>query len=240
MRLRTMTETPALELWAGLECTINRVNDRLVDQLARTGAYARDDIARFASLGIRSLRWPALWERTAPDRSGAPDWGWCDRTLPQIRDAGIEPIVGLMHHGSGPRWTNLLDAQFATGLAEYARAFADRFPWVRRYTPVNEPLTTARFSALYGHWYPHERADRAFASALLNQCRATVLAFQAVRRVNPAAELVLTEDASSTRGTQPVAEQVTFEDERRWLSLDLLTGRVTSAHPLYDYLISEG
>ena len=25
-----------------------------------------------------------------------------------------------------------------------------RYPWIDAYTPVNEPLTTARFSGLYG------------------------------------------------------------------------------------------
>ena len=47
------------------------------------------------------------------------------------------------------------------------RAVAERYPWVEHYTPVNEPLTTARFSGLYGHWYPHARDDGAFLRALL-------------------------------------------------------------------------
>ena len=62
--------------------------------------------------------------------------------------------MGLVHHGSGPAGTDLLDEGFAEGLARFARAVAERFPWVEDWTPVNEPLTTARFSALYGHWYP--------------------------------------------------------------------------------------
>jgi hypothetical protein len=62
-----------------------------------------------------------------------------------------------VHHGSGPRHTDLLDPAFATGLADYAGAVAARYPWVTDWTPVNEPLTTARFAALYGFWYPHAR-----------------------------------------------------------------------------------
>ena len=60
------------------------------------------------------------------------------------------------------------------------------------YTPVNEPLTTARFSALYGHWYPHARDNLAFASALINELRATVLAMREIRAVNPCAQLLQT------------------------------------------------
>ena len=50
-----------------------------------------------------------------------------------------------------------------------AGAAAERYPWIEDWTPVNEPLTTARFSALYGHWYPHAQDEHAFWLALLNQ-----------------------------------------------------------------------
>ena len=73
-----------------------------------------------------------------------------------------------------------------------------RYPGVKRYTPVNEPLTTARFSALYGHWYPHARTDQTFVRALYHQCLATSLAMRAIREINPAAELVQTEDTART------------------------------------------
>jgi dTDP-4-dehydrorhamnose reductase len=42
---------------------------------------------------------------------------------------------------------------------------AARYPWLRDYTPVNEPLTTARFSGLYGVWYPHHRNTHSFVRA---------------------------------------------------------------------------
>jgi len=60
--------TTGVELWGGVECTLNRVGDRQFDQLARGGHADRlDDLARFAALGLRTLRYPILWERTAPD-----------------------------------------------------------------------------------------------------------------------------------------------------------------------------
>ena len=42
-----------------------------------------------------------------------------------------------------------------------AVAVAERDPWVEGWTPINEPLTAARFSALYGLWYPRRRRDTA-------------------------------------------------------------------------------
>jgi dTDP-4-dehydrorhamnose reductase len=234
----------SIEIWGGLECTINRVGDRFNDQLARSGHYQRleADLDRVAGLGVRTLRYPALWERVAaaPGHPGNADWTACDAAIHGLRDRGIEPVVGLVHHGSGPAWTSLLDPGFAAGLAEYAAAFAQRYPWVRLYTPINEPLTTARFAALYGHWYPHCRDDRSFVAALMSQCRGIVLAMEAIRRVNPEAQLIQTEDAGSTRSTPMLARQAVFENHRRWLSLDLITGRVSVDHPLWPYLRQVG
>jgi dTDP-4-dehydrorhamnose reductase len=147
------------------------------------------------------------------------------------------PIIGLVHHGSGPSYTSLLDPNFPEKLAHYAGAVARRYPWVSAYTPVNEPLTTARFSCLYGHWYPHERDALLFARALLIQCRATILAIRAIRVVNSTAQLVQTEDVGKTFSTQVLAYQAEFENERRWLTFDLLCGRVTSGTPMWDYFV---
>src|SRR3954471_2771745 len=103
-------ETDRLELWGGLECTVNRVGDNYFDQIARTGHDARpDDLERFASLGIKALRYPVLWERTAPDGVGRADWSWADQRLACLGGLGIQPILGLVRHGSGPRDTHLLD-----------------------------------------------------------------------------------------------------------------------------------
>lgn len=227
--------------WGGVECTVNRVGDLFFDQLERSGhAHRPDDVDRFASLGFRTLRFPALWERIAPHALEATDWAWVDERMARLRALGITPVVGLVHHGSGPRGTSLLDPGFATGLARYARAFAERFPWVEAYTPVNEPLTTARFSALYGHWYPHRRDAAAFVRALLTQCRAVTLAMGAVRAVNPAARLIQTEDLGRVWSTPALAYQADFENERCWLTWDLLTGRVDRTHALWPFLVGAG
>jgi len=229
------------EVWAGFECTVNRVGGDYFDQLARCGHDARDaDLDLLAWLGVRAVRYPVLWERTAPASLDEADWSWPDARLSRLRELGIRPVVGLLHHGSGPRHTSLVDPDFPAKLAAYARAVAERYPWVEDYTPVNEPLTTARFAGLYGHWYPHGRDDRTFARALLNQLRGVALAMRAVREINPAARLVQTDDLGKTYSTPRLAYQAEFENERRWLSFDLLAGRVTAGHPMHGYLLYAG
>ena len=229
------------ELWGGVECTVNRVGDLWFDQLRRSGHRDRlSDLDRFAALGFRALRMPVLWESVAPEGLHAADWTWPTRRLERLRALGVRPIVGLVHHGSGPAGTDLLSEDFVEGLARFARAVAERFPWVEDWTPVNEPLTTARFSALYGHWYPHRRDDASTLRALLVQIRATARAMEEIRRVIPRARLVQTEDMGRTAGTPALWAQVEFENHRRWLSLDLLFGRVVPGHPLHEYLVRNG
>ncbi len=226
-----------MELWGGVECTVNRVRDEYFSQLERSGHAGRiEDLDAIAALGVRALRYPVLWERTAPEGIEHADWAWSDARLARQRELGLMPIAGLVHHGSGPRHTSLVSESFAPGLAQFAGAVARRYPWLEWYTPVNEPLTTARFSALYGVWYPHLRDERAFKDALLNQCRATVLAMQEIRRVNPQAKLVQTDDLGKTYSTPLLAYQAEFLNECRWLGWDLLCGRVTREHALWDYL----
>jgi len=223
-----------LELWGGHECTVNRVGDRYRDQTWATGHQQRPgDLERFASLGITALRYPVLWERVAPDRPDQYDWRWSDERLAEIARLGMRPIVGLVHHGSGPRYTSLVEDSFPALLGQYAAAVAERYPHVEEWTPVNEPVTTARFSALYGIWYPHARDEGLFWRALLNQIDGTRAAMKAIRRVNPAARLVQTDDLGHTYATPPLAWTAEYNNNRRWATWDLLTGRVDRHHPLW-------
>ena len=226
-----------LALWVGVEPTVSRVGDDILDQISLSGFQDRlDDIDRLATLGAQAVRFPLLWERTAPAGLACADWSWADARLVRLSERGLTPILGLVHHGGGPPATHLLDPQFATGLAAYARAVAERYPQVGAYTPVNEPLTTARFAALYGHWYPHAHDEGSFWKALMHQLQATVLAMREIRQVNPEARLLQTEDLGRTFSTPALQAQADFENERRWLSFDLLLGRVDRNHALWAYL----
>jgi dTDP-4-dehydrorhamnose reductase len=230
-----------LALWGGLECTVVRVGETFRDQSRETGHRERDgDLAAIASLGIRTLRYPVLWETVSPDDPDSCDWSWHDQRLGHIRDLGIEPIAGLVHHGSGPLYTNLLDPEFPEKLAVHARRVAERYPWIEMFTPVNEPLTTARFSGLYGHWYPHGSGYGPFLRALVNQCKGVLLSMRAIREVTPNARLVQTEDLGKTFSTPRLAYQAEHENVRRWLSFDLLVGKVDTDHPFWQELIDHG
>ena len=114
----------------------------------------------------------------------------------------------------------------------------ERYPWIDAWTPVNEPLTTARFSCLYGHWYPHLRD----IDATLPRARQPVPGDRAgdagdPRASIPAAQLIVRPRTSARPSPPPpLAYQAEHENERRWLTFDLLAGRVVAGHPFHRWL----
>jgi dTDP-4-dehydrorhamnose reductase len=230
-----------LELWGGVECTVARIGDDYRDQSLETGHTSRiADLDRIAELGIKTLRYPILWEVISPESPDQADFTWHDERVARLQQLGIRAIAGLCHHGSGPRYTDMLDPQWPELLARHATRVAERYPHLDLYTPVNEPLTTARFSGLYGHWYPHGTSYESFLRCLIAECKATVLAMRAIRRVRPDAGLVQTDDMGKTFSTPMLAYQAEHENQRRFLTFDLLCGMVDRHHPWWPIFLQNG
>ena len=230
-----------LMLWGGLECTINRVQDKYFSQLERNGHGSRlGDVESFASLGISAIRYPVLWEQIAPkglDRGGL-----------DVSGCALARAAGTWRYadrGAGASWQRTIGYEpgctsTSPGVLPVCGCGGAPLPLGGVLRPVNEPLTTARFSGLYGFWYPHGKDDRLFVQAILNQCRAVVLSMRAIREVNPHAKLVQTDDLGKIYGTQELSELAGFYNLRRWLGWDLLCGKVDQEHPLWDYLTGTG
>ncbi len=229
------------DIWAGIECSYNRVGDIYIDQLSQSRHYERsNDLDQFAQLGIKAFHFPMLWERHQRQLASSIQWDWAASGLNKLRSLSILPVVGLLHHGSGPPFTHLLDDGFSKGLSEFAKQVAKRFPWLTHYKPINEPLTTARFAGLYGLWHPHAKDSVVFAKILLNQLKGIVLSMQEIRKINPDAKLIQTEDLSKTYSTPSLQYQADFENQRRWLTYDFLIGNFNRHHPLWDYFLYLG
>jgi beta-glucosidase/6-phospho-beta-glucosidase/beta-galactosidase len=227
----------SVEIWGGVEYTCNRVGDAYFDQMDLSGHSERlGDYDMFAELGIRTMRVGLLWERHELEGS----WRWSDARLQRLRELQVRPIASLVHHGSGPPHTSLLDPAFPEKLAAYARQVAERYPWMDAYTPVNEPNTTARFSGMYGIWHPHHRSRFSYLRALLHQLKATVLSMREVRKVRPDAQLIQTDDVGNITGTSALGHVWELLNLRQWLPFDLLCGRVDRHHPMFMYMRAEG
>ncbi|MBC8143090.1 MAG: family 1 glycosylhydrolase [Armatimonadetes bacterium] len=233
-----------LELWAGLEGSLTRVGDSLYDQFAETGHLTRaGDFDRIADLGATTVRYALHWERIAPDGDlFRADWRFTDAQMTRFQERGVAVAATLLHHGSGAiGYTSLLDPHFPAKFAAFARAAAERYPFVTLWTPINEPLTTARFAGLYGFWHPHGRSEQSFARILVNQIKAIVAAMREIRAVIPPAQLLQTEDLGKTYATARMGHQAYFENTRRFLTWDLLCGMVNDdAHRMWGHLLWAG
>ncbi|MBV8728195.1 MAG: family 1 glycosylhydrolase, partial [Acidobacteriia bacterium] len=156
------------------------------DELAKTKHYERwrDDFCLLDELGIRILRYgaPYFSTHTGP---GKYDWNFADETFRALDRQSITPIADLCHFGV-PDWIgNFQNPEWPPLFAEYARAFARRYPWVRYYTPVNEIFIAATFSAQFGWWNERLSSDQAFVTALKHLSKANVLAMHAILEETP-------------------------------------------------------
>src|SRR5205085_1717703 len=94
---------------------------------------------------------------------------------------------------------------------------------------------------LYGHWYPHRKMDhRGYVRSLFLQCKATILAMKNIRSLNPRARLIQTDDLGKCQATEPLKDQAEFENHRRWISWDMLCGKLGPDHALYEYCLNSG
>lgn len=236
---RVERNAPELQVWGGVECSHVLVGGTVRDQIAETGHRDRaGDLDLIASLGVSALRYPVLWASMSD--GGEPDFTWHDARFARLRDLGLRPIAGFLHHGSGPGGLTPSDPGFVGAFGDFAEAVARRYPWITDFTPINEPVTTARFSCLYGLWHPHARDEGAFLRMVAASATATAEAMRRIRRVTPGARLIQTEDIGRIFSTPLLAYQADYENERRFLGFDLLCGHVRPGHAFWDRLLAAG
>jgi hypothetical protein len=197
-----------------------------VDQLDRSGHYARweDDFDRARTLGVDALWYGPAYYRShlAPDHH---EWETVEGPMLQLRALGIEVIADLCRFGV-PSWLGgFQDPAFPVLFADYARAFARHFPWVRYFTPVSEMLRCAAASALTAEWNECERSDAAFVRALRNLCVAHELAVEAILAERPEAVILHRETMTPAPAAGTEAAEGDRWDSLRWLALDLTLGR---------------
>ncbi|PQV63508.1 glycosyl hydrolase family 1 [Abditibacterium utsteinense] len=199
----------------------------------------RQDFDLVQELGISFLRYGPPIHRTwlAPNQY---DWSFTDATFEDLKRRDIVPIVDLCHFGVPDFLGNFQNPDFPSFFAEYARDFAQRFPWVQLYTPVNEMFICAAFSASYGWWNEQLSDDRSFVTALKHIVKANVLAMQEILKVRPDAIFIQSESSEYFHAEKPAAiKPAEVLNSKRFLSLDLNYGRRVDSE-MYEYLLDNG
>jgi beta-glucosidase/6-phospho-beta-glucosidase/beta-galactosidase len=229
----------------GIECSCPTIEGGRwrIDELEATDHYRywRRDLELVRELGLSYLRYgpPLHLTFVAPGRY---DWAFMDQVSDWMQRLGIIPIVDLCHFGV-PDWLeNFQNPELPERLAEYAAAFAARYPWVQHYTPINEMYVAARMSALDGVWNEQLRSEQGFVTAIRHLARATVLMMQAIARETPDPVFINSESSEFYQPCCPDPEILRiadFENQRRFIALDLVYG-VRLREDIRAYLLQHG
>jgi beta-glucosidase len=212
-----------------------------IDEMESCGHYQRwrEDFALVAEMGIGYLRFGPPIHRTWLGQNRY-DWEFADQAFAELKRLGIVPIVDLCHFGV-PDWIgNFQNPDFPQLFCGYAHAFAQRYPWVQLYTPVNEMFICATFSARYGWWNEQLASDQAFVTALKHIVKANVLAMREILKTRPDAIFIQSESSEYFHAESPGAiGPAELLNAQRFLSLDLNYGRRVDS-TMYEYLLDSG
>ena len=227
----------------GIENSIPKIKGGRVrvDQMDVCGHYKhwKKDFDCVEDIGIRFLRYgpPLHTCLLGPEQY---DWSFADETFGELYARDIIPIVDLCHFGV-PDWIgDFQNDDFPELFEGYARAFAQRFPWVQLYTPVNEMFICATFSARYGWWNEECTSDKTFVTALKHLVKANVLAMKAILAVRPDAIFIQSESSEYFHAENPAAiRHAEIMNAMRFLSLDLNYGHRVDSQ-MYEYLLDNG
>ncbi len=240
--------TPVLELGrgfviaSGIECSAPVIAGGIrQDELRKTGHWDRvdEDLQLVAATGIRFLRYGIPFHVVGADPVRL-DWAWTDRAMAALREYGIEPIVDLLHFGLPDDLWGFGDPRLPDRFRSFAEAYAERYPWVRYYTPVNEPLISARFSAQLGWWNERRTDDRSFVAAIDGASACAVLGMSAVRERRPDAIFLQSDTCEGYTAGSPESElQTQYLNELRFVAWDLAYGR-RPGELVVDWLVANG
>jgi beta-glucosidase/6-phospho-beta-glucosidase/beta-galactosidase len=204
--------------------------------------YVEDDLKLAADCGIDLLRYSAPWHKIERV-PGVYDWTWMDRAMNRMQDLGIAPILDPLHHTSFPEWLKggFANQNFARLYLKFCVALAERYPWAKHYTVINEPFVTTWFCGHEGKWYPFYRGAENFVPMLMNVVEAINLVSRMLVEKMPDVCLIHVDAAEKHRAADDESRaHAEFGNQMRFLVQDLVLGNVGENHPLYNYLRQNG
>lgn len=220
---------------------------RKLDEYELTNHYTRwrEDLALMRSLGVDMARYGVPWYKLEPE-PGRFDWAWTDAVMAGFAEAGIAPVIDLVHYGT-PLWLEnlFLNNRYPEAVAAFAGAFAHRYrDSVNWYTPLNEPYINALFCGQTGFWPPTLEGEHGFVTLWRPIVKGMVLTEQAIRAANPHARFLQVDASTLMLVADPddaaLVERANFINEKLFLAYDALLGKLDDRHPLVPYLQAHG
>ena len=156
----------------------------------------REDLSLMKQLGLKAYRFSTAWPRVLPTGSGpinSAGLDFYDRLVDSLLEANIQPFVTL-YHWDLPQalqdlggWGNrAVSSHFADYAAVMVRRLGDR---VRSWTTLNEPWVVAFVGHRDGRHAPGLMDEKLALQVAHHLLLAHGLAAQAIRAIEPAAEV---------------------------------------------------
>jgi beta-glucosidase/6-phospho-beta-glucosidase/beta-galactosidase len=228
---------------AGIECSF--LPHLKVDQFEWTqhNKFWRDDFKRARQeLGIDTLRYALPWHQIEVT-PGKFDWSMADERIHAAKEMGLDLYMDVMHFGT-PTWLKQAagDPEFPEALERFTQAMVERYRGaIDTWCPCNEPLVLALFSGDFGFWPPHSRKWKGYMPVLSRIVQAVNRSIRAIRRVQPEATVLLCDNVENYKTrNEELAVEVRRRNLRRFLVLDLLTGKLDRHHPLFNWVTAYG
>jgi beta-glucosidase/6-phospho-beta-glucosidase/beta-galactosidase len=214
------------------------------DVLELTGhtELVEDDLRLVNKCGIDQIRYSVPWHQIERI-PGTYDWTWIDRAMNKMRELGIDPILDPLHHTSFPQWLRggFANRNFPSLYLGFVTAIAERYPWVKNYTVVNEPFVTTWFCGHEGTWYPRYRGPENFVPMMMNVAQAIISVSRMLVKEVPGVRLVHVDAAERHRAVdRPSTPHAEMCNNLRFLVPDLVLGQLDDTHYLFDYLVRHG
>ena len=194
-------------------CFFNRESNRLGTRFLGTGLSG----VRGTSIGVG---WTVLCSSCG---------------IPGSRQSSIRYITRHFRTGS----SGFLNTDFVSLYSRFIDELSNRYDWVRQYTVINEPLATSHILLVYGNVVSASSVRAGFCGDDSASGTLHVSLYRALKRKGK--EIVHVDTAEHHFATDNgSSEWVEFANERRFLILDLVLGRVTLTIRLYEYLRTNG
>jgi beta-glucosidase/6-phospho-beta-glucosidase/beta-galactosidase/glycosyltransferase involved in cell wall biosynthesis len=231
-------------IWgAGMECSF--LPHMKVDQFEWTqhDRFWKEDLRRAREeAGITTMRYAFPWHVLEPT-PGHFNWDYADERMAEFKKLGIDLMLDVMHFGTPTYLKQAVgDPEFPEALERFAGEMVNRYrDQVKIWCPFNEPLVSALFSGDLGFWPPYHRKWRGYMPVLSRVVQAVSRGIKAIRTAMPEATVLLCDASENFKTREPGLQAETKRRNlRRFIVMDLLTGRVDRDHPLYTWVHSYG
>ena len=222
----------------------DRNSQRSLDEYELTQHYYnwKEDLKMIANVGFKYIRYGIPWYLINKS-PGKFDWSWTDQVFEHMEKIGLTPIVDFIHYGT-PLWLDnaFINSGFPDYMAEYELRTIERYKdFLKYYTPMNEPFITQQYCGYLGIWPPYLKGSNGFAMILKNTAKGIVKSVSAIKREFPDVFALHVEASGMFFTKDPQLKEFTEQqNELRFLTYDLITGKVNESHKLYNLLLDNG